>query len=457
MTPSTDARPSRRYITAALLVGLGLGAMVVLSHSLLALLAPAMLALLLLMALVRRLGRDFDDPDVGRQLMAWTIIAFVTHVVFGLVVTNVYGGVLDYLRAPDAFAYHSLAEDILRHWTTGVPGPELPAGKEGFYYVLAALYWVFGAHTAAGLVLNAALSAALVPLVTDTTRRLFGEGPATRVPPLVALLPGLFIWTSQLLKEAPILFLIALAAACAVRFLERVAAAPVLGLSLALAALFTFRAWVALVIAGGFVAALLVGRQQLAIGLTSGVTVLAILAVVVGLGLGYSGYRAAVDADLTQAQTVRQDLASAESGYDADVDVSTSRGALSYMPRGLVSFLLGPFPWQVRSARQLIVAPDVLVWWLLLPSLWRGLRQARRLIGRGMLVLVLPAITTSMLLALAVGNFGTVVRERGQVTILLVPIIALGLAARARARSASQSQDAEILAVEPARAHTVMA
>ncbi len=429
-----------------LLVAVALGAVVALSRPLLALLAPSILAVLVLMALVRRLSRNFDSPDAARRLVTWTIFAFVSHLVFGLVVTNANGGALEYLRAPDSYAYHNLAEQMVRHWTAGTPPPELPAGKEGFYYVLAGLYWLFGAHTASGLVLNATLSAALVPLVSESTHRLFGHRAAMRVPPLVALLPGIFIWTSQLLKEAPILFLIALAAACAVHLLERVSVGSLLGLAVAMALLFTFRAWVALVLAAGFVAALLVGRRELAGAVTSGASVLAVLTLVVGLGLGYSGFRAAVDTDLAEANSVRRDLATtAGSGYDPDVDVSTGQAALSYLPRGLLNFFLGPFPWHIRSARQLAVAPDMVVWWLLLPSLWRGQREARRLIGRGVLVLVLPALTTLTLLALAVGNFGTVVRERGQVTILLVPLIALGLAQRAAARSARSSGTGEIV------------
>jgi hypothetical protein len=46
------------------------------------------------------------------------------------------------------------------------------------------------------------------------------------------------------------------------------------------------------------------------------------------------------------------------------------------------------------------------------------------------LVLLLPAFTTSVLLALAIGNFGTLLRERTQVAVLLLPFICLGLAVR---------------------------
>ena len=127
--------------------------------------------------------------------------------------------------------------------------------------------------------------------------------------------------------------------------------------------------------------------------------------------------------------------------------MSTSCQAISYLHRGLATFVFGPFPWQIRSARQLPVLPDVVVWWLLFPSLVRGLRGARRVSGRAALVVALPAVTAAALLALTVGNFGTVVRERGQVTILLLPLIALGLSLRGRARPAADGEPAA--ATEP--------
>jgi hypothetical protein len=101
----------------------------------------------------------------------------------------------------------------------------------------------------------------------------------------------------------------------------------------------------------------------------------------------------------------------------------------------VVSFLLGPFPWHITGARQLPFVPDMLAWWILLPSLWGGLRASRRLIGRRQLLIVFPVVGTVLFMGLALGNFGTVVRERLQVVVLVVPLIALGLAERKALRA----------------------
>jgi hypothetical protein len=153
-------------------------------------------------------------------------------------------------------------------------------------------------------------------------------------------------------------------------------------------------------------------------------------------GLGYEGYQAAVGSNLQQANAVRKDLAtSANTGYAPDVDISSTHQAITYLPKGIVAYVAGPFPWQLGSIRELPFAPDMLVWWLLLPSLWRGYRQSKKLIGGRRLVLALPALGTILMLSLVLGNFGTVVRERLQTFIIVVPFIAVGLAMRQARRA----------------------
>lgn len=431
MSTPTDllvAVKRRRVAVLALAAG-ALGAMVVFFTVGIAFLAPAMLATLLLIALTR-LATSTTSEDLYSKILWWTLLSFGAHFVFGFIVTNAGGTISSLLKAPDAYTYDYLAVRITEHWTRDFPFPDLPSGKEGFYYLLAGLYWLFGYHAVAGLVVNACLSAALVPLVADTTRRLFGADAAARVPFIVVLLPSLILWPSQLIKEAPVLFLIAVAANAATRVTERLHPAPLMAVAGSMALLLTLRGHVALVLAGGLVAGIAVGRREILGGVGAGLAAASILVVLLSFGLGYSGYDAAINTNLEHAQIVRRDLALTASGFDAEVDISTSREALSYLPRGLVQFLMGPFPWQISGVRQLPVVPDMLIWWALLPSLWRGLRRGSTILGRRVLVLLLPAFTTACLLSLAVGNFGTLVRERMQLVVLLVPFIAYGLSLR---------------------------
>lgn len=422
-------------IAAAMIVAATIGAMIVFGAGGFALVAPAVLGLVVLVVLVRCLHGP-EGLAVEQWILRWTLAGFVIRIVVGLALTFA-GGVF---RAPDTVGYERTATQLLGHWVSEVPAPVVPPGKEGFYYLLAALFWIFGTHLAAAVAVNATLAAAIVPLMADSTRRLFGESAARYVPPLVVLMPGFLLWPSQPTKEAAIVFLIAVAINCAVRLSERISVSALVGLGMALSLLFTFRAWVALTITAGLVAGIALGRTHLLAGVGAGLGAASVLALIFWLGPGYPGYQAAVTSDLEEADTVRRDLAvTGSTGYDVDADISTPQTALAYLPRGLPNFFLGPFPWQIRSTRHLPAVPDVVVWWALIPSLWTGQRVARRVAGRPVLILVLPAAATSVLLALAVGNLGTVVRERVQVVLLLVPLIALGLSERAARRAPAPS------------------
>ena len=409
---------------------LAFGACVVKAPAVVALVVPAAAAVLLLVLLVRRLTPG-PHGELDERVLRWTLLVFGVHLLLGMVITH-WSAASSYF-GPDATLYHDSAVQLTRHWAGAAHAPDLPSGKEGFFYVLGVLYEVFGAHVESGLVVNALLSAALVPLLTDVTRRLFGREATRPIAPLVLLLPGLLIWTSQLLREAAVLFLIVAAVDLALRLLDGASLANVFWLSTVLALLFTFRANVAFVVLGGLAVGVIISRRHVVSGLGLGAGILSVsLVLVVSAGIGYSGYRTAADADLTQVNVIRLDSSnsSVASGFGTAKDVSTPAGAAAYLPYGLTEFTLGPFPWQVHSVRQLPALLDVAVLWFLAPSLWRGLAESRRRRQRAAFVLLIPAAITTCMLALLVANFGTVVRERTQVLVLLVPFISLGWAMR---------------------------
>jgi hypothetical protein len=434
------ATPGRLLIAGA--TAMVLGVFVVYLRGAIALLAPATVGLLALLALTRGLIR-WPDEAAYQRILWWTVVAFFAHLLFGLAATDISRGIRYYLGA-DSLGYDATAQAIVHHWNAALPFPLVPHGKEGFYYMLAGLYWVFGLHASAGLAVNAALAAAIVPVMTDTTHRLFGRAAARYAAPLVVVLPGLFLWTSQLMREAGMLLLLAVALNAAVRLTERVSFGALSVFTAALILAFTFRAPVALIVAGGLVAGVAIGHDELASGLWTGLSVLIlVVTVMLGSGLGYSGYQTAVSVNLDQANIVRKDLAySAATGYAPETDISTTGSALRYLPLGASAFLFGPFPWQIHGARQLPFVPDMVTWWLLLPSLWVGVRTSSRHIGRRQFLMLLPALGTVVFMGLALGNFGTVVRERLQVLVLVVPLISLGLAERAARRAGGDDEPA---------------
>jgi len=96
----------------------------------------------------------------------------------------------------------------------------------------------------------------------------------------------------------------------------------------------------------------------------------------------------------------------------------------------------------VSGARQLPALADVIVLWALVPSIRRGLVFARRHHRREAALVLVPAAITACMLALLIANFATVVRERMQVVVLLVPFMAAGIWMRANERASRENRPA---------------
>lgn len=403
---------------------------------------PVSAALVATLAFTRVIS-TYTNHRLAHRTARWALGAFVVHLAIGMAISSDFR-LTTYLGG-DAVQYHLWAQGILRHWADGAPLPaDLPVGKSGYPYAVAVIYWVFGPYQVAGLALNAFLSAALVPLMTDTTRRLYGDRAAWWVPPLVVMPIGFLLWSSQLLREAAIYFCVAAALNAAVRLGKRTHLGIVVVIALSVAVLFTLRNYMAVTLGGGLVAGIVMGRRGVGgIGAALGAMVV-VVGLVVGLGVGSSGLRSVQEqADFSRLNNIRQGSATgAASGFLEEADISSGSRAAAYLPIALPRFFLGPFPWEIRPGRQMLAIPDVLTWWLLLPSLWRGFKRAWRRTQRGLFLMVLPTAGASAVLALLVANYGTVVRSRMQIFLLVIPIIALGLEQRGAQRREAAEQEA---------------
>jgi hypothetical protein len=155
--------------------------------------------------------------------------------------------------------------------------------------------------------------------------------------------------------------------------------------------------------------------------------------ILLGLALTYIGVTRSASVQLErygsmqQLQTSRRDLArSADTGFAKDVDVSTTSGALSTIPVGLVYLLFAPFPWQITSLRQSITLPEMLIWWasfpLLVLGLWFTIKYRLRMIS--------PILIFTVMLTLAYsvfqGNVGTAYRQRAQLLVFYFIFVAVG-------------------------------
>jgi len=102
------------------------------------------------------------------------------------------------------------------------------------------------------------------------------------------------------------------------------------------------------------------------------------------------------------------------------------------LPVGLAYLLFAPFPWAISGIRQLLVLPETLVWYALMPAFVRGVAYSVRHRLRDVLPILVFAVTLTIAYALMQGNVGTAYRQRTQVTMFFFVFMAVGIVQRSR-------------------------
>jgi 4-amino-4-deoxy-L-arabinose transferase-like glycosyltransferase len=309
---------------------------------------------------------------------------------------------------------------------------ELGSGAMGMIYVVAVIYKVLGRNMLAVQFVNAVLGAATAPAIFLIAHSIFGNLRVARIASLfVAFFPSLVLWSSQGLKDGPIVFMLAVSVLLTLRLGEKFSFKNAVLLGVVLATLTTFRFYLFYMVVAAIVGAFTIGVREFTA--TSFLRQL-LLVVGIGLALTYLGVIRTANlqveyfGDLSVVQRSRLDLAtSADSGFGKDVDVSTASGALQAAPTGILYLLFAPFPWQLQSLRQSITLPEMLAWWASFPFLVLGFWFTFRYRLRQSFVIFI--FTTMLTLAYSIfqGNVGTAYRQRAQILVFYFIFVAVGI------------------------------
>ncbi|MBA3241767.1 MAG: glycosyltransferase family 39 protein, partial [Acidobacteria bacterium] len=334
-----------------------------------------------------------------------------------LVGVLIYNFALQEFFGGDAYTYDQFGNSLLNSWRgfigegTAVQDWANAGGGWGMFYLVAAIYGVTGRNMLAVQFFNAVIGATTAPVIFLCARHIFQNLRVARLATLfVAFFPSLVLWSSQGLKDGPIIFLLAVSMLATLKLGERLSTKYFTLLVLALIAVLSLRFYIfymlVVAIGGSFLIGMRkhtsqsLGRQMLIV-LGAGLA-FTYLGVLRGAGAQLESY-----GNLQAVQTARSDQAQTTSGFSQDVDVSSTFGAMSAIPVGLIYLLFAPFPWQLANLRQSITLPEMLVWWGSFPLLVMGvwftvkyrLRQA------------LPILIFTSMLTLAYsifqGNVGT--------------------------------------------------
>jgi hypothetical protein len=157
-----------------------------------------------------------------------------------------------------------------------------------------------------------------------------------------------------------------------------------------------------------------------------------VLILTVGLILTYVGIFTVIKQDVTKYGSLeslnraRLDQSSRASSGLEEVDVSTTEGAIAFLPLGLVYLLFAPFPWQITSIRAALTMPEMIVWWLSIPFLIKGILYSLRHRLRTLLPVLIFTLMLTIGYAIFQGNVGTAYRQRTQIQVFYFIFISVG-------------------------------
>jgi Dolichyl-phosphate-mannose-protein mannosyltransferase len=303
----------------------------------------------------------------------------------------------------------------------------------GMLYMVAVIYKIIGQNMLATQYVNSVLGAATAPLSYIIALEIFPNKRVARVCGLLtAFFPSLVLWTSQGLKDGPIIFLLTLSMLATLKLGTRFSFKYLAALSLALCGLVTLRFYVFYIILLSITVAFVMGRHRLT---AQSFARQFIIMLVIGSALAFFGVSRLASQQfdtygtLQQVQVMRLDAASsAQSGFGQDIDVSTPTGALAAIPVGLTYLILAPFPWQLTSVRQMITLPEMVIWWASLPllvlGLWFTIKHRLREVTPILIFTSLLTLSYSILQ----GNVGTAYRQRAQLLVFYFVFVAVGFA-----------------------------
>lgn len=345
----------------------------------------------------------------------------------------------------DASMYSHDAADVAQCWLRGEQSPwmdEMIRGGKSAYIMVGALaifYCLTGGLEFLPLALTCyCLLTSVTPILAYRAARQLG---ATRhgslsAAHLVAYSPAFAFWSAALYKEGLILIVLFLIIEHALRLQETFQATSVLIMAVCLLLLFGLRFYIAAILCICLPLGLAFGRGSRYEGeaapalLRQGFVLVIVVLVFSLFGLSERVNRllsVGLQENLGQMNESRRDLATTNSGYLPEADVSEVDSALRFLPIGLAYFLTVPLPWQLGAFRQNLAIPETLFWIVVVyPVALRGIARGARVNPSGTLFLVFSALAICCFYALFIGNIGTAYRVRTQAWAILALLAGMG-------------------------------
>jgi hypothetical protein len=421
----------RLFLIAAVLIGsLFLGRVLVKSPDIgLAIVAGLVPALVCAWLTVR--GKE-DSRFLLRLFTSALIVRWLlASLIYYLSLQEFFGG--DSITY-DAFGY-SLSQswhgvlDTNAYWLIRFTSLDRPGW--GMYYFVASIYYVIGQNQFALQLINGALGAGTCVAVYRIAMFVYPEQRVARTAALMtAFAPSMILWSSQALKDAPIVLCLCLCTFYTLKLRARWSLKSFLFLSIYLFCLFALRHYafyiIFVAIAGTF---LFAAKRFTPLKVLQG----GLLIIVIGVAFAYfgAGDVAQQTFDFKRIQAGRVWSAKvATSGFGGDVDITDPRAAIGFLPIGIIYVLFAPFPWMVTNLRQLITLPELIAWWALVPMMIRGYWFLVKHRLRESFAICIFIVGLIFAYALYQSNTGTAYRHRAQLYGFFFVFISVGIELR---------------------------
>jgi 4-amino-4-deoxy-L-arabinose transferase-like glycosyltransferase len=303
----------------------------------------------------------------------------------------------------------------------------------GMFWLVGFVYYFIGQNPLAGNMFCAIFGALAAPISYLCAKELFSNSRIGKITGFfVAFFPGFINWSSFMMKDGILVFLLVLAVLMIIRLQKAFSLLYVSLLLFSLLGIVSLRFYIFPMILTAILGSFLIGVKNQA---ESSGSLLRRCVLIVGIGvvLTYAGAFSAVqesvetygsierlnNARLDQSQT-------ADSGFER-VDVSTTEGAISFLPIGLMYLMLAPFPWQLTSIRSALTMPEMLIWWASIPFLISGIIFAVKNRLRETMPVLIFTLMLTVGYAIFQGNVGTAYRQRTQIQVFHFMFIGAGL------------------------------
>jgi len=365
-------------------------------------------------------------------VLAWLARLFVVFVF------NATGAIRNLGLSSDSFLYHRSGEEIARLLGQGVSIFELNWVDQGWFQFTGVIYYLFGANPFWIQLINISLSTAAVWFAYQFALKGFGDRNIARLTAvMVAIFPSFVYWSTMMLKDPAALLAMTMIVCSLVHLRQRISLGWVIALTIGLLIYLGVRQYLFLVCLLMIPVAIIpFGQRRPGTTLVSfAMAILAINAITIPLGYGFLGLqeiRGSHYFDLEYINSTR--VAIGDHGRGAIFDdpnqalwgsdwVTNIRNAFIAVFYFFVSLDLT----NLRSHRQLMALPEVIVFISILPALFRGIWLTWKRYRRTAWPILLMAFVILAVYGSATTNLGALFRWRMQSLPMFMAMAAVGI------------------------------